>query len=59
LQVFSELFLFIIVKNGFGGSLNFQLDLLVERVDALVHEFEEDLFGLLFDGGDHDDFFDD
>ncbi len=51
--------MFIIVKNGFGGSLNFQLDLLVERVDALVHEFEEDLFGLLFDGGDHDDFFDD
>jgi hypothetical protein len=51
--------LFIIVKNGFGDSLNFMLDLFVERVDALVHEFEEDLFDLFFDGGDHDDFFDD
>jgi hypothetical protein len=50
LQILTELLLLIVVENGFGDGLNFMLDFFVEGVDALVHEFEEDFFDLLFDG---------
>ena len=59
LQILTELLLLIVVENGFGDGLNFKLDFFVEGVDALVHEFEEDFFDLLFDGWNHDDFLDD